>query len=97
MSEKQLQNYVLKKLKQVPNSWWFKPTVTNKRGTPDIIGFIEGYFMAIELKVEGNVPTKIQQYTIDQINKFGGFAFWATSWQEVNSRICNFKRARGIL
>lgn len=62
MSEKQLINSILLKLRTIPNSWWYKipdPARCPKCGTIalvskrpfDIVGCIAGEFVAIEVKV----------------------------------------------
>lgn len=86
-SEAQLQTYILKKLRAIPDSFWIKPTVTNYKGCPDILGFIRGYFIAIEIKVPTNKPTELQKHTINKINHNGGVAFVATSWKEVKEKL----------
>lgn len=49
-------------------------------GLPDIIGCIEGKFVAIEVKVLPDIPSKLQLAEIDKINHEGeGCAFVAYS------------------
>lgn len=49
------------------------PLVT--RGTPDIIGCIDGRYLALEVKVDSSgKPTKIQAYQIMKIREAGGIA-----------------------
>lgn len=39
-------------LRFVPNSWWFKPPTAALRGVPDFIGCVNGFFVALELKLD---------------------------------------------
>lgn len=60
-------------------------------GVPDILTCIKGRFVGIEVKTPTGRVTKIQQYQIDQINKSGGFAFVATSLEDVRMELRNAK------
>lgn len=44
-------------------------------GTPDFLVCIEGRFVGIECKANGNKPTALQLHNMMQIRKAGGFAF----------------------
>lgn len=76
-SEKAFQNYVLKRLRLLPLSYWYKANDRTTAGIPDIIGCVRGTFVGIELKVTSKV-SKIQDYTIDKINRAGGVSFVMT-------------------
>jgi hypothetical protein len=58
-------------------------------GISDLIGIIDGRFIAIEVKVEeeGNDATKLQKWFIDRVNKCGGIAFVAYSLEDVKKKI----------
>ena len=43
-------------------------------GIPDILICMEGRFIALELKVGKNKPTKIQDYHLRKIRKAGGYS-----------------------
>jgi Holliday junction resolvase len=43
-------------------------------GTPDLIACIHGYFIALEVKVPGETPTELQDYTLKCIRAAGGAA-----------------------
>jgi hypothetical protein len=63
-------------------------SVGNRAGIPDIIvcdpkrGFI-----GIEVKREGEEPTQLQLYNLEQIRQAGGMAFCAHSLQEVKAEL----------
>lgn len=46
-----------------------------KRGVPDILTCINGYFVGIEVKSDAGKPTPIQLHNIDQIRRCGGYAW----------------------
>ena len=72
MREAQLQTKLLKELKN--HGWFYKASDRYRAGIPDIIGCYQGRFLALELKVEPNKPTKLQEYEIKQIKKADGSA-----------------------
>jgi len=49
-SETKFKIKFMKKLALIPNSWWVKIQQVVIRGTPDIIGCVNGKFIALELK-----------------------------------------------
>lgn len=64
---------IMKGLKELPASWFFKSQEVSVRGIPDIIGCVNGHFVAIELKASPKAHiTKLQKYVLDLINKAGG-------------------------
>lgn len=74
-------------LKTVPDCWFYMPVQNGMGvvGIPDIIGVINGRFVAIECKAPGkeNNVTANQQATIDKINESGGVAFVASGLDTV--------------
>jgi hypothetical protein len=42
------------------------------KGASDLIGIVDGRFLALEVKVPGETPTDDQQRFIDAINRLGG-------------------------
>jgi hypothetical protein len=59
------------------------------RGIPDIMGMLPGNArtLGIEVKVPGEKPTPQQQAWLDKINKSGGVAFFASSVEEVATKL----------
>jgi hypothetical protein len=43
-------------------------------GTPDLIGIVDGVFLAVEVKLPGQWPTAEQEARLEQIRKLGGIA-----------------------
>ena len=59
------------------NKIWNLKTWSNgvqRKGIPDIIACVNGYFMGIELKAIGNTPSELQQKEIRDIRKSNGVA-----------------------
>ena len=50
----------------------YKPQDISHAGIPDLILCVNGFFVAIELKVPGNTTTQIQDVTLDKILEAGG-------------------------
>lgn len=46
-----------------------------KKGIPDVLACINGYFVAIEVKAQNGEPSELQIYHCEKIRKAGGFAF----------------------
>lgn len=75
--------------KYYPQGVWFKihGSPYQERGIPDVIGSLDGKFIAFEIKRpdEYRPPTAYQQMQIDRINQSGGLASVVTSWVEVKN------------
>lgn len=69
--------------------WYFKSNQVSQRGIPDFIMCIGPYFMAIELKMDGEMPDPLQQYNIRQIKKIGALAYVSTpkNWNKILAMI----------
>jgi hypothetical protein len=86
-SEKSLQRSVRAFLKKQPG-WWIKASDRFVAGIPDILGCLNGYFVAIELKRPGSKgPTDLQAHNMRLIQDNGGIAIWVTSLEEVKQGI----------
>ena len=81
--ETRLSEKVLDTLKS-QGGWWFKVHggPYQLAGVPDIIGCWNGYFVAIELKIPGEKPTRLQELIIQAIHNAGGRTGIATSVEE---------------
>lgn len=64
-------------------------TVFSGGGNPDIDIVFNGLSIKVEMKRSANLePTKLQYERIDEINAANGFAFYASSKQEVLDTLC---------
>lgn len=62
-----------KYLDEIPNSWFESIQQKTINGTPDILGCINGIFVALELKSSAKAPiTPLQAFKIEAINAAGG-------------------------
>lgn len=82
--EKHFQTKVLAKLRKLRCSFWFKINDRVTVGIPDIVGGINGYSVAIELKTKERL-TKIQHYQLEKIDRAHcqSFAVTPQNWEEV--------------
>ena len=63
---------VMAGLNSVPNSWWEPVSQRSIRGTPDIIGCVNGVFGGIELKTSSGKLSALQAHKIVKIREAGG-------------------------
>lgn len=62
-------------LKKIPHSHWFSIQQTSICGTPDILGVVNGYFVALEIKVDATSKrSELQYYNILRVQASGGYA-----------------------
>ena len=72
------------------NSYWMKIQQLSIRGIPDIIGLVNGRFVALELKKSPEEKAdKLQEYVLKEIDNAGGIALVANpeNFQEVKGYI----------
>lgn len=74
--ETRFKERVLPRLRRIPKSWWVKIQQVGIRGTPDVLGCIDGQFVAIELKqsAKAHVDT-LQKHELTKICCSNGWAF----------------------
>lgn len=65
---------IMKHLKSIPHSHWFKIQQRTINGTPDILGVVNGCFVALELKAPGGKPSTLQEFELMMIQRAGGYA-----------------------
>ena len=46
-----------------------------KKGIPDVLACVNGYFVAVEVKAQNGRPSELQIYHCRKIRDAGGFAF----------------------
>ena len=78
--ESVFQRKLLKRLRQIPNSWFVVKEAKSIRGLPDIIGIINGTFIGLECKrslAEASHNTGrivLQKKILRDIEKVGGYS-----------------------
>lgn len=91
--ETRFKEKVLKDLRKLPCSWFCKIQQRSIRGTPDILGTVCGFFVAIELKDKDARPDpsreKLQDHKLEEIAAAGGIAAKVTqdTWPEVFAQL----------
>ena len=74
-AEKTFENKIKKFLKD--NDCWYVKFFANsftKKGIPDLLCCVNGYFVAIEVKAENGKPSELQKYHVNKIKESGGIA-----------------------
>lgn len=82
-------------IKGIPNSWFFIKEAASIRGIPDVIGLINGKFVALEFKKSVSEARKktgrivLQRYNIGIVNKCGGYGtfIYPENFEDVYSHL----------
>ena len=75
-SEKIFENKI-KKFLDEEKCWYVKffANAYTKKGIPDLLCCVNGYFLAIEVKAENGNATDLQKWNISKIRHCGGLSF----------------------
>lgn len=73
MTEQSIQNSIIKYLESI-GAYVRKNIASNRAGTPDITGCLDGRYIAIEVKRPGKQLTKLQEHNLKLIREAGGLA-----------------------
>lgn len=90
MKEKEIQKKIIEYLNK-NGAYSVKSIVTNRSGSPDIICCFNGLFVALEVKTEKGIISKLQEYHQKEILKSGGRALIVRSVEEVKALIEELK------
>lgn len=71
MLEVALKNKVIKRLRKVPDLWFFKCSDKFQSGIPDIIGCYKRQMFALELKTAKGKLTRLQEHTLHNLITVG--------------------------
>lgn len=97
--EKNFQASVQKRLKTLPDTWFYKASDRVRSGIPDIILCVGGIFVAMELKrTEHDKATPLQKHTLELIDKSGGYAWVVnpSNWEEIWLTLSNLAKGGAI-
>lgn len=86
MRESQIQTKIIKYLNGI-GAYSIKTITTNKNGCPDVICCLNGKFIALEVKADKGIVSKLQEHSIKQIKNSGGIAEVVRSVDEVKKII----------
>ncbi len=94
MKEKDLVKHISNYLKTIDGLFFWKEHggQFGTAGIPDIIVCYKGRFIGLECKVGKNRPTILQEVTIKQILRAGGYAMVVRSVEEVRQVIQAFEK-----
>ena len=94
MAERDIVTAILRLLRKTPNCFCWKEHggMYGTAGIPDLIICYKGRFIGLECKVGKNTATALQQQTIRQILKAGGYAVVVKSVGEVKAIIQAFDK-----
>lgn len=90
MLENTLQRKIQKYLKEnLPNAvvWKNHGNQYSVIGLPDIMCVYKGNLICIEVKIEGNKPTKLQEVTLNKLSKAGAITGIAYSIEDVKQML----------
>ena len=85
-SESLFQKRVMRDLKSLSSSWVLKTQERTRKGVPDVLVCINGFFVAIELKASEKAKVApLQAFEVSCINNAGGRAYIAfpENWNEI--------------
>ncbi len=98
--EARLQRRIREALEKQVGGWWFKVHggPFQQAGIPDLVGCVDGYFFAFEVKTDKGKPSPIQLHTIARIRTRGGAcAHVVTTPQEAIDFVCqHLEQARSV-
>ena len=88
-SERALVKRIGRELDRLDRCWWMNVHggPFQRSGVPDIVGVIDGRFFAIEVKADDGRLTRLQEATIQDIERSGGLAIVARSVADINKII----------
>lgn len=91
-AETLFQTRVLRELRELPKSWWEKISQRTVHGTPDILGCVNGKFVALELKADSGRADPLQLLKIEKINKAEGYGVvvYPHNFAEVVKKLWSF-------
>jgi len=102
--ESQFAKKVWAELDKIPCSYFFTTQQKSIRGTPDVIGCVNGKFVALELKRSGSAARLktghivLQRHTLGKISKAGGIGcfVYPENLEEVISLIWSLAPDKGL-
>lgn len=97
MTERSLQSSVMSYLGRLDRckAYNLHGSAWSGSGRPDIIGCYKGVMFCIELKLPGELPTKIQEYELCKWRAAGALAWYATRLEHVIELIDQIDKGLG--
>ena len=93
--ESRLQTRIIRDLKNEVGGFWVKIWAGpfQKAGLPDILGCVDGYFFAFEVKTKTGKATELQLHTLQLITNAGGCARVVRSPEEAINHVVSWINA----
>lgn len=92
MQEKSFENKI-KKWLAAHNCYYVKFFANGytRRGVPDILASVNGWFVGIEVKAQEGRPSDLQYDNVREIRKSGGYAWivYPSGWHELQNILLN--------
>lgn len=96
MEAEKLYENKIKKFLESEGAWFVKffANRMTKKGIPDILACVNGYFVGIEVKAQNGRPSALQRHHCSEIRKAGGFAFvvYPSGWEQLKKFISDLKK-----
>lgn len=89
MKESEIQKKIIQYLNTI-GAYTIKTISTNRNGCPDVICCLNGRFIALEVKTDKGIVSKLQEHNIKQIKNSGGVAAVVKSVDEVKEILEKF-------
>ena len=91
MRERDIEKYLVTQVKNLGGKA-FKWSSPSHRGVPDRLVFLpHGILLAVELKAQGKKPTKLQNYSHEELRSLGTEVLVIDSKAKVDALLGNFK------
>lgn len=91
MRESQIQKKIIQYLNGI-GAYTIKTISTNRNGCPDVICCLNGKFIALEVKADKGIISKLQEHNIKLIRNSSGIAEVVRSVDDVKKVVENFSR-----
>ena len=99
-AEKKFEIKVRAFLKSLPRQWHFKVfgNAFQQSGVPDLIGVLNGRFIALEVKSTTGKASKLQEVIISKLQAAGAYATVVSpnNWAEVQEELKNISNYGGF-
>nr|WP_302596975.1 VRR-NUC domain-containing protein [uncultured Cellulosilyticum sp.] len=99
-AEKQFESKVRAFLNSLPRQWHFKVfgNAFQQSGVPDLVGVLNGRFIALEVKSATGKASKLQEVIIGKLQAAGAYATVVSpnNWTEVQEELKNISNYGGF-
>ena len=90
MQERNPRRSIKEYLDSLPGAWGFCTTGVSERGVPDLVYSIDGHFIGIEVKGDGD-QSEIQKVVERKVKQAGGSYWVCRSVEEVKEHLISWE------